>query len=128
MPRPSSETLTPREAQIMRVLWEAGASTADDIRTALPDELHDSTVRTLLRVLEQKGYVKHTSRGKAYVYQAVAKQATEERKAVRSLLQRFFGGSAEGLVMRLLEDDQLTPEQIEDLRKKTAGTPKRRTR
>jgi BlaI family transcriptional regulator, penicillinase repressor len=117
MARPGSETLTPREAQIMEVLWNAGSATAEQIRSDLPGESHDSTVRTLLRVLEDKGYVRHTAKGKAYVYAPAIKRASAERKAVRSIVQRFFGGSAEALVMRLLEDDQLTPEQLDDLRK-----------
>ncbi len=118
MPRNRSEALTDREAQIMAVLWEQGPSTADVIREALAAELHDSTVRTLLRVLESKGYVRHVARGKAYVYRAVVKRAKAERKAVRSMLQRFFGGSVEALVLRLMEDEQLTPERIEELKKR----------
>lgn len=119
MPRDSSDTLTRRESQIMTVLWELGSATADEVRAALPDEPHDSTVRTLLRVLENKGYVKHNVRGKAYVYRAVVKRASAERKAVRSMLQRFFGGSAEALVQRLIEDEQLTPEQLDQLGRQT---------
>ena len=117
MARPGSETLTPREAQIMEVLWSAGSATAEQIRSALPGEPHDSTIRTLLRVLEEKAYVRHTAKGKAYVYSPAVKRASAERKAVRSMLQRFFGGSAEALVMRLIEDDQLTPQQLDELKK-----------
>ncbi|GMU23548.1 MAG: transcriptional regulator [Phycisphaerae bacterium] len=116
MARPTSPTLTPREAQIMEVLWTGGPATAEQIRAALPDVPHDSTVRTLLRVLKDKGYVRHTTRGKAYLYQASVKRASAERKALRSLLQRFFGGSAEALVLRLIEDDQLTPQQLDELK------------
>ncbi len=120
MPRRSSETLTDREAQIMEVLWRIGPTTAEQVREALPDEPHDSTVRTLLRVLESKGYVRHTVNGKAYVYRAVVKRANAERKAVRSMVRRFFGGSVEALVQRLLEDEELTPEQLERI-KRAAG-------
>jgi predicted transcriptional regulator len=118
MSRPRSETLTQREGQIMEVLWAAGSATAEEIRAALPDEPHDSTIRTILRVLKEKGYVRHTIKGKAYVYSPVVKRASAERKAVRSMLQRFFGGSAEALVMRLIEDDQLSPEQLDELKKR----------
>lgn len=116
MARPRSETLTPRETQIMRILWDGGPATADQIRTALPDKPHDSTVRTLLRVLVEKGHVRHTKQGKAFLYRAAAGRAQAERKAVRALLRRFFAGSAENLVLRLVEDEQLTPEQLEELR------------
>ncbi len=118
MPRPRSETLTQREAQIMEVLWEAESATAEKIRAALPDQPHDSTVRTLLRILEDKGHIRHTVKGKAYVYRAAIPRAQAERKALRGLLRRFFGGSAENLVLRLIEDDQLTPEQLEELKKR----------
>lgn len=117
MARPESETLTPREAQIMEVLWSKGSATAEQIRSAMPDDPHDSTIRTLLRVLEEKSCVRHTAKGKAYVYSPAVRKASAERKAVRSILQRFFGGSAEALVQRLIEDDQLTPEQLDELKK-----------
>ncbi len=118
MARTSSETLTPREAQIMEVLWNKGAATAEQIRSELPDRPHDSTIRTILRVLKQKGYVRNSTKGKAYVYRPAVKRASAERSAVRSVLQRFFGGSTEALVMRLIEDDQISPEQIEALKKR----------
>jgi len=122
MARPSSETLTPREAQLMDILWEHGPVTADQIREALPDRPHDSTVRTLLRVLEQKRYVRHDVRGKAYVYRAALQRAKAERKAVRALIQRFFGGSAEALVQRVIEDKHLTAEQLEALKQEIEPT------
>jgi len=117
MARPPSESLTEREAQIMEVLWREGSASADRIRQELPDAPHDSTVRTLLRILEGKGYVKHVVRGKAYVYRPAIRKASAERKAVGSLIKRFFGGSAEALVLRLIEDEQLTADQLEQLRK-----------
>ncbi len=126
MARPSSDTLTEREAQIMAVLWDQGLSTAEQVRENLPDKLHDSTVRTLLRILESKGYVRHQVRGKAYVYRPAVKRASAERKALRSLIKRLFGGSPEALVLRLIEDEQLTPEQLVQL--KRMNTPNRKKR
>lgn len=117
MARPSSEVLTEREAQIMDVLWQRGEATADEVRAALPGEPHDSTVRTLLRVLESKGHVTHEARGKAYVYRARVPRARAQRTALRSVLARFFAGSAEDLVLRLVEDEQLTAQQLEVVRK-----------
>ena len=127
MPRPPSESLTQREAQIMDVLWRAGSATAERIRQELPDEPHDSTVRTLLRILENKGYVKHTVRGKAYLYRPAVRRASAERKAVLNVIKRFFGGSAEALVLRLIEDEHVTPEQLEHL-KERAGVPQSKSR
>ena len=122
MARPPSDNLTQREAEIMEILWREGSAAADRIRQELPDDPHDSTVRTLLRILETKGYVKHVVRGKAFVYRPAVRKASAERKAVVNVLKRFFGGSAEALVLRLIEDEQLTPEQLEQLRKTGTST------
>ncbi len=132
MPRPPSETLTEREAQIMDVLWRLGDGTAEQVREGLPDQPHDSTVRTLLRALESKGYVAHDDRGKAYTYRALVSRAKAQRTAVRSLLARFFGGSAEDLVLRLLADERITPKQLDEIRQSNStpsppSSPSRRT-
>ncbi len=118
MARAQSETLTEREAQIMDVVWSLGEATAERVREALPGQPHDSTVRTLLRVLVSKGYLTQEARGKAYVYRAEIERDKAQNSALRSVLARFFGGSAEDLVLRLIEDRQITPEQIEELRRK----------
>ena len=70
MARTPSEALTGREAAIMEAVWALGEATAERVREALDESLHDSTVRTVLRILETKGYVGHEVRGKAYVYRA----------------------------------------------------------
>ncbi|MBI4602644.1 MAG: BlaI/MecI/CopY family transcriptional regulator [Planctomycetes bacterium] len=119
MARPRSETLTPREAEIMSVLWQRKAATADDVRKAIPGDLHDSTVRTILRVLESKGYASHAVDGKTYVYSPAVPQEKAEGRAVSSFLRRFFGGSARALVLRLIEDEHLTAEELEDLRRRS---------
>jgi predicted transcriptional regulator len=125
--RPRSDILTDREAQIMDVLWGVGEATAEQVREALPGRLHDSTIRTLLRVLESKGHVAHEAQGKAYVYRAAVPRAKAQRTALRNVLARFFGGSAEDLVLRLVEDEQITPEQLEAIRRsKPDGRPGRR--
>ena len=118
MSRRPSETLTPREAQVMGLLWAAGKATAEDLRQALPDHPHDSTVRTILRVLIGKGYVKRASGQNTIIYRPAVARAKVERKALRSFLQRFFGGSAHALLVRLVEDERITPEQVERLRRR----------
>lgn len=117
MSRSSSDVLTEREAQIMDVLWSQGEATAEAVCAELPEELHDSTIRTLLRILVEKGYVKITGRQPA-VYRPRVPREQVQSKAARSLLARFFGGAADALVLRLLEDDELTPQQLELLKKK----------
>jgi predicted transcriptional regulator len=110
----------------MDAVWRLGEATAEQVREALPQPLHDSSVRTLLRVLESKGYLRHEARGKAYVYFATVGRAKAQGRALRDVLARFFGGSAEDLVLRLLEEDHLTPEQLDELRR--AGPQRGRRR
>jgi BlaI family penicillinase repressor len=117
MARQTSESLTEREAQIMDVVWRLGEATAEQVREAMPGKPHDSTVRTLLRVLESKGYLSHEVRGKAYVYRATVGRQKAQRLALKSVLARFFAGSAEDLVLRLIEDEHLSPAQLEELRR-----------
>ena len=117
MARPPSETLTGREAQVMDAVWRLGEATAEQVRAALPQPLHDSTVRTLLRVLESKGYLRHEARGKAFVYRAAIGRQKAQRHALRSLPARFFGGSAEDLVLRLIEDEQIIGSEEGNVRK-----------
>ena len=132
MARQPSESLTEREAQIMDVVWRRGEVTAEQVREALPGAPHDSTVRTLMRVLENKGYLKHEVRGKAYVHRALVGRQKAQKLAVRSVLTRFFAGSAEDLVLRLIEDEQLTQKQLDELRRSAPlplplpSSPKRR--
>jgi BlaI family transcriptional regulator, penicillinase repressor len=125
MARRPSETLTEREAQIMDIVWRLGEATADQVRTALPDGPHDSTVRTFLRVLVSKKYLTHEMRGKAYIYRAAVARQKAQGRALRAMVVRMFGGSAQNLVLRLIEDEQLTVAQLEDLRR-SAPAPKRR--
>jgi BlaI family transcriptional regulator, penicillinase repressor len=120
--RPPSETLTGREAQIMDVVWRVEEATAEQVRAVLADPLHDSTVRTLLRVLVSKGYLAQVSRGKAFVYRAAIGRAGAQRHALGSVLARFFGGSAEDLVLRLIEDERLTPEQLDEIRRASTSS------
>jgi len=126
--RPPSEMLTEREAQIMDALWRLTEATAEEVRAELPGDPHDSTVRTLLRVLEGKGFVIHETSGKTFVYRAAAARDKVQRRALRSFLARLFGGSAEDLVLRLLEDEQITPEQLAQLRAAESKRSRRKKR
>ncbi len=117
MVRPRSKTLTEREAEVMEIAWRFGEATAEQIREALPQPLHDSSVRTLLRTLESKGYLRHEARGKAFLYSPKVGRSKAQSTALCDVLARFFGGSAEDLVMRLLEEEQLTSEQLDELRR-----------
>ena len=91
----------------MNVLWEHGAATADHVRTILPDHPHDSSVRTLLRVLETKGYVRHEPDGRRFVYRPTIERREAQRSSLRNLETRLFDGMAEELVIQLIEDGQI---------------------
>jgi predicted transcriptional regulator len=122
VPRPASEMLTDREAQIMEILWELKEATAEQVRERLADDSHDSTVRTLLRVLKTKRYVRIRGRQPAVYIPIVAKKDAQHT-AARRLIDRFFGGSANELVLRLLEDERLSLGEIDKLKKKYLSQP-----
>jgi predicted transcriptional regulator len=100
----------------MQVLWVKGTATAEEVRELLPDHPHDSTVRTMLRVLKNKGYVRIRGRQPA-AYEPKVARSEVQTKATRNLLARLFGGSAEALVQRLVEDEELSQVQLDQLRK-----------
>jgi predicted transcriptional regulator len=102
----------------MEVLWERGPSTVSDVVNALPQELglSYSTVLTTLRILEQKGYVRHTKEGQAYVYHAVIDQNQAQNKVLKHILSRFFDNSPELLVLRVLETEKLDAEDLQRIR------------
>jgi predicted transcriptional regulator len=115
MARPKTPLLTEREAEIMAFLWDAGSGTADQIRERLSGDPHDSTVRTLLRVLANKGHVISDGNSRPTVYRPAVKRANMQKRVTRDVLKRFFGGSAEALVLHLLDDERLTADELKDL-------------
>jgi predicted transcriptional regulator len=120
VPRKKSLNLTEAEQRLMEVLWEKGRSTVSDIAAALPQELGlaYNTVLTTMRILEAKGYVRHDKpkQGRAFVYRPAVSRAQASRSAVRHLLGRFFGNSAEALVLNLLEDKDLNERERKRIR------------
>jgi len=123
MPRRMTPLLTDREAEILSILWELEPATAEQIRRRLSGAPHDSTVRTLLRVLVSKGHVAVDSDVRPAAYRARAKQGAVQKKALRDIVKRFFGGSAEALVLHLVEDERLSFEQIKMLEAKHRRCP-----
>jgi len=102
MPNPLHVTLTRRERQIMDVLFRRGRATAAEVMKELPGTPSYSTVRTQLRVLEEKGHVRHEEEGLRYVYMAAVRRHTARRSALKHLVNTFFEGSAEKAVAALL--------------------------
>ena len=104
----------------MDILWKNGASTADQVREALAPkhELKDSTVRTILSRLREKGYVRHKVEGKAFVYSVVEKPRNVAVRAVRQILDRFCEGSLEELLIGLVENEVVDAAELQVLAKK----------
>jgi BlaI family transcriptional regulator, penicillinase repressor len=108
---------TDREADVMDVLWERGPSLVAEVREALDDDLAYTTVLTILRTLEGKGYVKHEQEGRGHRYFAAVKQKAAQESALQHLTRKLFKGSTELLFTRLVADQKLSAEQIRNMRK-----------
>src|SRR5215467_1604699 len=118
MPRTKSETLTAAELRLMDILWEKGVATVTDVMEALPSEppLAYNTVLTTLRILERKGYVRHQKNSRAFQFIPVIDHRQASESAVSYVVSRFFRNSPKALVLRILEDQQLDPRQLQRLR------------
>jgi BlaI family transcriptional regulator, penicillinase repressor len=108
--------LTDREAEVMDVLWKNGPSLVAEVRDQLPEEFAYTTVLTVLRTLETKGYVQHESEGRGHRYFAAVQQRAARRSALRHLTSKLFGGSRELLLTHLVSDKRLTQAEIRKLR------------
>lgn len=118
MPPKRSNTLTEAELRLMKILWRRGESAVSDLVADLPEgeELAYNSVLTTIRILEQKGYVEHRQEGRAFVYRPCVAENEASRSEVRHVLSRFFGNSRERLLLSLLDDDELTPEELQRLK------------
>ena len=115
-PKPSDHAaLTRRERQIMDILYKRGKATAGDVLGDLPENPHYSTVRTQLRVLEEKGHVTHEEDGVRYVYMPATPRRAARKSALRHLVDTFFDGSAEQVVAAVLggEGAKLSEEELD---------------
>lgn len=109
-------SFTERELDVMGVLWEEGTATVAEVRERLSDRLAYTTVLTVLRILEEKGYVGHTEEGKAYRYHPLVDRSAAGRSAVRRLVRKVFRGSPELLLTQLVSDRELSEEELERMR------------
>jgi predicted transcriptional regulator len=102
---------------VMDILWAQGPSTAEAVREALAARrrLKDATVRTLLRRLEQKGYVAHREQGRVYVYTVLERPRSVAVRALRQILDRFCNGSVEELVTGMVEHEVVDPRELREL-------------
>ena len=117
MGRETHHHLSRRERQIMDILYQQGRATAAEIHTALPDPPSYSAVRAKLRVLEDKGHVRHEEESLRYVFLPTLPRDKAKRSALRHMIDTFFDGSAENAVMALLDlsDGSLSSQQLDRL-------------
>lgn len=107
---------TSRELDVMAVLWERGPSTVSEVQESLPDELAYTTVLTILRVLEEKGHVSHTTEGRAHRYAPLVERRAAGQSALKRITERLFAGSPELLLTRLVEDENVSEEELRRMR------------
>ena len=112
MAQRKTEHLTPLELEIMHVLWETGLANVQTVQQHLKRELAYTTVQTMLNILHRKGKVKRKLKDRAYFYQPVVSHKQVVKQTLGDVVDRLFGGSAESLVMSLLETKHLTPQKL----------------
>jgi predicted transcriptional regulator len=120
MARKKSPNLTDAELKLMDVLWEKGSATVADVVESLPKDppLAYSTVLTTMRILETKGYVRHTKDGRAFVYHPLVGREQARESAVLHLVNRFFENSPELLMLNLIEGKKIDSEELKRLRQR----------
>lgn len=110
-----SEQLTPLELEIMKVLWQNDSANVQTVQRELERELAYTTVQTMLNVLHRKGKVERTLVDKAYFYRPTVSRSQVVSQTIEDLINSFFGGSAENLVMSMVETEHLTAEKLSRL-------------
>jgi len=114
--------LSELERQIMEVLWKIGPANSERVRESLASQrpLKDSTVRTILRRLQEKGYVRHRVEGRTYIYSVVDAPQNVAVRAVRQIIDRFCGGSVEQLLVGMVENEVVDRRELQQLAQKIA--------
>jgi predicted transcriptional regulator len=118
MPRQKSTTLTNAEHRIMEVVWARGGATVAEVVEALEGKDAYTTILTLMRILKAKGYLSSRKEGRAFVFVPRVDRDTVARKAVHQLLSKFFAGSPSELVLAFLREEELTPGELDQIKKK----------
>ena len=119
MPRKRSPALTDAEAKVMSVIWQRQTATVGDVVAVLHKgrAAAYSTVQTILRILETKGYVAHEKVARAFVYRPIVDEQQARRRALKHLVTRLFNGSPGLLVLNVLENEEIEPGELEQLKK-----------
>ena len=118
MPRKKPNMLTNGELRIMEVIWARGSATVAEVVEALKGVDAYTTILTLMRILKAKGYLSSRKEGRAFVFLPRVDRDTVARKAVRQLVSRFFGGSPGELVLSFLREEQLTAEELAEIKRR----------
>jgi predicted transcriptional regulator len=115
--RQSEPSLSRREREIMDILYAHGKATGPEVQERLPDQPSYSTVRTILRILERKGHVRHIEEGQRYIYLPAVPREAAKKSAIQRLIATFFDGSAKAAAAAFLdpESSQLSEEDLKDL-------------
>ncbi len=122
MPRHKTTTLTNAEHRIMEVIWARGSATVADVVEALNGEDAYTTILTLMRILKAKGYLSSRKEGRAHVFTPRVDRDTVARKAVHQLLTKFFSGSPSELVLAFLREEELTPDELDEIKRRILET------
>jgi predicted transcriptional regulator len=119
MRKPIHSALTRRERQVMDILYRRGSATAGEVMKELSGSPSDSTVRTLLRILEEKGHVRHEEQGLRYVYFPTVPRSAVRQSALKHLIETFFDGSTEKVVSALIgpEGSRLSKDELQRIAK-----------
>src|SRR5881396_189528 len=118
MPRKKTLALTNAEHRIMEVIWARGSATVAEVVEALKGKDAYTTILTLMRILKVKGYLSSRKEGRAFVFVPKVDRDTVARKAVHQLLAKFFAGSPSELVLAFLREEELTPQELDAIKKK----------
>src|SRR5437762_7665169 len=118
MPRKKTLTLTNAEHRIMEVIWAKGSATVADVVEALNGKDAYTTILTLMTILKGKGYLSSRKEGRAFVFVPKVDRDTAARTAVHKLLSKFFAGSPSELVLSFLREEELTPQELDAIKKK----------
>lgn len=118
MARRKSRTFTEVELEFMQVLWGAGEATPDDIQAELAAKGHPltgGTIRNVLAILKEKGYISRRKSGKTYLYKANVREEQGKKSIVQDILSRVFGGSESMMVAALLKNRDINPKELEEI-------------
>lgn len=115
--RNKSNLPTSSEMRILNAVWQMGSATVDEIVSSFPasERPNYKTTQAFLRIMENKGFVRHTARGRVFVFEPMVKKEDVDQRSVELLLAQNFGGSAKGLFVNLLDSDAVPDDDIAEL-------------